>query len=482
MLQPLSPANASAVRTFLTESGFTEQEFRSRPNLRELSPTTRAFLLDYTREPSRFNVLLRLLLFTVEVNKTLVEELIPAEILAPLRECGVLSVNGDQIRPEVMLTPLANFWFAADPMTCIHEPEVVLWANQTTRIVDLFSIRAQVGATLDLGSGCGVLSVMAAGHSGTVVATDLNPRAEAFTRFNASLNGVSNIECFTGDTYETVKGRAFDLILANPPFFVTPTSSQLFCENSMALDGYCRRVVREGAPMLTEGGYMMMTLEWVQQKGQPWQERLAEWLDGAGCDAWILRAYTRDPGAYAQERLKNEMLEDAASTRRKFENWAAYYREQNVEQICGGMMILRRRSGESWLRVEDLTIDVSEPVGDLVERVFANQTILSAHPSDEELIALRPRLGPECRLDQKLRQAGGKWEPASLDLSMTRGLPGLLSVEWPVVQFLAYCDGSRTLGELIAGIVATVRAPEAAVRSQCCAVVRKLAERRFLAL
>ena len=40
-----------------------------------------------------------------------------------------------------------------------------------------------------------------------------------------------------GDCFEPVAGRAFDLILSNPPFFITPQTDFVFCENPMELDG-----------------------------------------------------------------------------------------------------------------------------------------------------------------------------------------------------------------------------------------------------
>ncbi len=485
MLTLLSPPDAQTVRDFLCTTGYTDTEFRSRPGLRDLGPASRLYLLEYVREPNRLNVLLRLLLFGLKVEQKTVASVVPPSILQILLQARIVTSEGDWLVPSVMLTPLDGFWFAADPMGRLlseDSGDIVLWANPTTRILNLFSIRRRVSEALDLGSGCGVLSVLASPYSERVTATDLNPRAETFTRFNASLNGAENIECFTGDTYETVKDRTFDLILANPPFFVTPSSTQMFCENPMALDGYCRRVVREGASRLAEGGYLQMTFEWVQIHGQSWQDRVAEWLEGTGCDAWVLRSYVRDPAAYAQDRIRDEFAHSPEKARQKFNGWLAYYRENGVEQICGGMLVMRRRSAANWLRIEELPLDVGEPVGDQVEQVFGTQTLLSQHPSDAQLLALKPRLAPEARLEQQLRQSGTKWAPASLRLAISKGLPGTIAVEWPVAEFLARCDGTRTLEALVRETATAASAPVDQVVAQCSAVVRKLAERRFLAL
>ena len=108
-------------------------------------------------------------------------------------------------------------------------------------------MQAPVGRTLDLGTGNGILALAAAAHSGSVVATDLNARAREFCVFNAALNGVTNVEFREGSAFEPVRGERFDLILANPPFFVTPTVRRVYSDNSMELDGFCRMLVRAGA-------------------------------------------------------------------------------------------------------------------------------------------------------------------------------------------------------------------------------------------
>ena len=76
----------------------------------------------------------------------------------------------------------------------------------------------------------------------------------------------------------------------------------------------------------------------------------------------------------------------------------------------------------------------------------------------------------------------GRWTPSSLQLTLASGLPTSVPLELAVAQFLVRCDGEKTLAELVAELAAAVQAPPDQVSAQCCAVVRKLAERRFLIL
>ena len=55
-----------------------------------------------------------------------------------------------------------------------------------------------------------------------MIATDLNPRAVAFTALNAALNGIDNLEVRLGSLFEPVAGETFDLITCNAPYVVSP--------------------------------------------------------------------------------------------------------------------------------------------------------------------------------------------------------------------------------------------------------------------
>src|SRR5262249_13192801 len=146
------------------------------------------------------------------------------------------------------------------------------------------SMRGPADRMLDLGTGNGVLAIGSASHCRQVIATDLNARARMYCEFNASLNGITNVEFREGNSFEPLRGERFDLVLANPPFFVTPSVRRVYSDNSMELDGFCRSLIMQSPEYLNEGGYCQMLLEWVQIKGQRWQDRLAEWVSNNGCD------------------------------------------------------------------------------------------------------------------------------------------------------------------------------------------------------
>jgi SAM-dependent methyltransferase len=499
MLKPLSAEGALRLREFFKAAGYTYDGFRHNINLREI-PSKRSgnmgFLLEVTREPTVFNLLLRWFFIGVPVESTTVAGQIPQLIVLLMLESGLLTRQGELLLPNVMLSPMEDFLFAADPAMRMGEDsadDLVLWPNPTSLLLHFLAIGRPGQKTLDLGTGCGMLAVLAASRGDKVTATDLNPRAAEFTRFNAALNGVPEIECLTGDTFEPVKGREFDLILANPPFFVTPSSGQMYCENQMELDGYVERVIREAPRFLEQDGYLQMILEWVQMRGQKWQDRLTAWFRNCGCDVWLMRTAMRDTAGYAQERISH-MFPGAEEVADRYNQWMEYYHSRGVEAIQGGLLSMRRRSPtmwvrdggnwvrfDNWVRLEDLPKNPVTPIGRSILETFATEDELAKNATDEKLLALKPALADDVRMENEFALEGGKWGLTSCRIVRTEGVPASLKIDPAVAEFLATCQGNATLLELAQRLAASLGIDAAQVQAQCCAAVRKLAQHRLLA-
>jgi release factor glutamine methyltransferase len=86
------------------------------------------------------------------------------------------------------------------------------------------NLNVEVGeSVLDMGTGCGILGIIAAEKAKRVVGVDINPYAVRCAKENAKLNGVSDKMFFVqGDLFAPVKyGEKFDLILFNAPYLPT---------------------------------------------------------------------------------------------------------------------------------------------------------------------------------------------------------------------------------------------------------------------
>lgn len=479
-----SPAQAERLRSFFTEAGYAEENLRRELGLVEL-PSARLRnlprLLDRTGQSSLLNALLRWFWIGVPQPERVVAPLLPAWFTEVAVTCGLLRRQDEQLFPEVMFLFVEDLLVASDLPAKIEagDRETVLWPNPTTRLLLRFAIRRESRKTLDLGTGTGALALKTAAYSRQVVATDLNPRAVDFARFNALLNGIENVECLRGDGFQPVTGRKFDLIVSNPPFFITPGNQYLFCDNPMDLDGLCRSLVQQAPAHLEPGGYFQMLCEWAEIGGQDWHERLKEWFRGSDCDAWVLKGSTVDPSEYAQERITEttSLAERDASLYRQYMD---YYRRHRVEAIHKGMIVMRFRPGQNWILMEDLTDAPREAFGDSIERRFTARDFLAVHATDQQMLEVRPRLSPDVRLEQIFEPGAKGWQPATLTLKLTRGFRSTAGVQPLVAEFLSGCTGEKTLRELIGDLAPRVNATPERVSEECLGVIRKLIESDFV--
>jgi release factor glutamine methyltransferase len=93
----------------------------------------------------------------------------------------------------------------------------------------LFAENLEVKAgerALDMGTGCGILGILAAENASTVVAVDVNPYAVRCARENAALNNVRGKMAFVqGDLFAPLSEKAaFDVILFNAPYLPADAS------------------------------------------------------------------------------------------------------------------------------------------------------------------------------------------------------------------------------------------------------------------
>jgi len=484
MLVTISVEESKRLLAHFEDAGYTEETLRKHlgaPELPSRNLRNEPRLLDRISEPTLLNVLLRWFWMGRPQTTAQIANLVPGDFLSLLLKSGLLKAQGDQLTAMAMVLPWGGFLVASDHPVAIEraESEMVLWPNPTSKFLARFSIRRPSRATLDLGTGSGILSLGAAKFSDTVVGTDLNQRAVSFAAFNARLNGVENIEVLCGDLFAPVANRRFDLILSNPPFFITPQLGYMFCDNPMELDGLCRRLVKEAPAYLNEDGYMQMLCEWAQVSGQTWEERITEWLDGTGCDAWVMKGLTQDPGEYAQHRIR-ETFSNPDEDAKLYEGYMSYYRARRVEAIHDGLIVLRRRAGANWVQIEEVPKTPNGDLGDMILSTFAAHDFLSKMQDDESLLVVKPRLSDHARLEQICKQAGGRWAGESITLRLISGFPFHLSLQPLVAEFLATCDGTRTAGQAIDEFAVLADAPLDDVRRECLAMIRKLIDRGFM--
>ncbi|WP_456474903.1 HemK2/MTQ2 family protein methyltransferase [Candidatus Pyrohabitans sp.] len=115
---------------------------------------------------------------------------------------------------------------------------------------------------LEMGTGTGLLAILAAKRADKVIAVDVNDYAVACARRNAIANNALNVEVRKSDLFAGVRGR-FDLILFNPPY-LPGEEHEPGDELSQAWDGgkdgrrVIDRFIRECREYLRQSGRVLM--------------------------------------------------------------------------------------------------------------------------------------------------------------------------------------------------------------------------------
>jgi hypothetical protein len=366
--------------------------------------------------------------------------------VAVLGELGLVELKRGLVRPLVNVVPFREGVFVHDSLVRPPQTEDVSGISPASRVLASLAVTLPVESALDVGTGCGVHAVRAARHVSRVVATDINPRAVRFTLLSAALSGVANVEARHGNWFEPAGGEEFDLIMANLPYVVSPDRTYVFRDGGEPGDNLSRIGVEQAARALREGGFAQIMVNWASTPAD-WSARPRRWVVGSGCDVWVLRFHAMDPLDYAVRFLAplgpgDPGFEDT------LERWIAYYRSEGIEELTAGIVILRRRDGNNWVRADDLP-SPSESAVDQIVRVFAAQTDLAELANERALLDYRLRLVEPHRLEQTLLFHDGAYEPGDAQLQLVPGL-GVRAPVGPLeLPLLFHLDGSRPLGHVL---------------------------------
>jgi protein-L-isoaspartate O-methyltransferase len=218
------PDVLAQLRTRLAELGFNGSatlDALGTPILGDLFHQRRDLPLYLRRLASDtpLNTLVKLFVLDQPVAPSSAEAAFAPVTLTDLSDTGLIHVDASHVRAQVRLSAFQGLLLAHDgydeSRRTLAEDHVID-VNPTTITLATMTPRRQVRHALDVGTGCGVLALIAAAHSDHVVGTDTNPRALNFATFNAALNAVANVSFRQGSLFDPVAGERFDLITCNP--------------------------------------------------------------------------------------------------------------------------------------------------------------------------------------------------------------------------------------------------------------------------
>jgi hypothetical protein len=255
---------------------------------------------------------------------------------------------------------------------------------------------------------------------------------------------------------------------------ISPEHEFIFRDSGLGRDRVSERLVGELPGYLEEGGFGTILVSWIQD-GADLAARPRRWIEGTGCDAWILHTGMED-ALTAAGSWNRELSDDQASYARAIDRWTSYFAGEGIEAVAYGALVMRRRTpGPNWIRSRELPDGARVRPQDHLLRLFTGPDLLMQLPSDEALAGLRLALAEGSRITTHLVLGVEGWaETAQLTLDV--GIPFAAQLDRLTAEFLVELDGTRTLGDVLDAFARVHEAPPEAARAAGLPVTRRLLE------
>ncbi|MFE7845564.1 methyltransferase [Microbacterium sp. NPDC057407] len=503
MLPEPDPALCRDLAADLRDAGFTAEAVRGAwggaaddaiaRGLR--SPAARA--LGDRRDP--LAVLGRLLVLGMPEAEASVDAALPRTGAAGLAALGLVAVSQGRAVPTALVRPQSyadadgtgQWWIASDldeaalggPLPEDH----VLGVGGASLTLASLQLPTPARRGLDIGAGCGIQALRARRSVESVTATDISPRALAFTRLNALLNGVDGVETRLGSLFEPVAGERYDRVVSNPPFVITPRVDGVpvyeYRDGGREGDDVVAEFVRGVGAHLEPGGVAQLLGNWETRAGQDGLDRVRSWVESSPVplDAWVVEREALDPLSYAELWVRDGgTLAGSTGFARLVDAWLDDFTARQVTKVGFGYILLRRpATGTPTLRrFERLHQALAgDSLGGHLADALAVHDRLSVL-DDAGVAASVFVVAPD--VTEARHHVPGQEDPTVIELRQGGGFGRALAVDPGLAALVGACDGDLPAGVLIDAIAELLGADAAALRADLLPRVRELAFTGFL--
>lgn len=420
----------------------------------------------------------RLLVLGMPQPAARVSEALPRLGIDGLVSLGIARKDGTDAVPAALVRPqsfvdadgVGEWWIASDLDELALGTELpaahVLGVGGASRTLAELVIPAPVSRALDLGTGCGIQALLVSRHAAEVVATDISARALAFAALNARLNGVGNITFRQGSMFEPVAGEAFDLIVSNPPFVITPrvdgVTAYEYRDGGLIGDALVEQFVKAVPAHLTPGGVAQLLGNWESvssllepvssllepvegSKTTPGLTRLESWI-APELDAWVVEREELTPLGYAELWIR-----DGGTTPREpafgrmLAAWLDDFAARGVTAIGFGYVLLRRpgSAGEALRRFEKLSQPLSAAGRALRDGLAAHDLLQGGIPRT---------LVTASDVTEARHHMPGNDDPSVIELRQGGGFGRTVAVDSALAGFVGACDGELTVSQIVGAL------------------------------
>ena len=378
----------------------------------------------------------------------------------------------------------------------VLDGDFVLGLGGAGRTLIEITPREAVTTAADIGTGCGIQALALALHADTVIATDISERALEFTRLNAQINGIDNIETRQGSLLEPLRGQTVDLLVTNPPFVITPQAARgqfEYRDGGMPGDQLMRSLVRDIPQHLSDGGQAAMLGNWevgqpdaeagpvawhkAAQNGAASADEAAVGTDAAGqTSLMVIEREQLSPTAYAHTWIRDGGVVRASEKwNADTAAWLDDFASRGVEQISFGWVRFKRGAGSEPVVAAHR---VSGPLGANAAGVAAfldtRMAMLEwlAGAEDSEIADTAFVRGSD--IVEHRHHTPGSENPSVIEMAQGTGFGQTLTVDTALAAFIGVADGTMTLRTVAVALAALLEVDSDKLTQQLVEQVRDI--------
>jgi SAM-dependent methyltransferase len=339
--------------------------------------------------------------------------------VAALVQAGLAERADGRVRPLVQLVPHDDLIVASDLPGRGPVADFVPGVQPPSDLLARLTPRERVRRALDVGTGCGIQALLLARHADEVVATDVSPHALEMAGRNAALNRTTTIDFRLGGLLDPIGTERFDLVVANPPYVISPEHTYVFRDASGRGDELVRELVQGLPAVLVDRGLAIVLVSWVHAAGPP--EPLS-WTGQAHCGRLLLASRIQSARETAHAWNKDRVA-DPGAYEEAIGRWLEFYEREGIESIGYGALVLSSETDGriGWAATVGAPLEGPGSAGPHVTRLVESHAALaSAGGRVGELGPLV--LAPDAELVERRRRGPTGLETVGVEIRLPGGI------------------------------------------------------------
>lgn len=326
-----------------------------------------------------------------------------------------------------------------------HGKDFVMGVGGATRTLAALAAFTPGQFVLDLGTGSGILAILAARCGARVVATDISTPALDMARFNAEFNGVADsIDFRRGSLFEPAPER-FDVVVTNPPFVITPAAAREgvgkldYRDAGWEGDQLSARVIGALADHLNADGRAWMLTNWeVTDAADPYTP-VRGWA--GNLDVHLVMRELLPVTSYIEMWLRDGGLTPAhPDYARSYRAWLEDFDARNVTHVGMGYLAAGRGAGR--VLAQELRGIAPPNLHEYMERIWAGLR-------QEDLARLAPVATDV--VEHRFYRPGEE-EPWIIKFTQTAGFGEEVLADTALAGLMSVADGELTTAQIVCAL------------------------------